>query len=129
MYSLPAAWSHNASEWVFSRASITTPVFVHVVPLRRWMVNALAELVYMLAHQKPSLNQTLLSGLVPVGSAPEPLNDGPAWPTSPGAARTPVAVMLNSPTIRNAISPTTTGMRPCGLPLLGIGRKGLPRPE
>ncbi len=32
----------------------------------------------MLAHQKPSLNQTLLSGLVPVGSAPDPLNDGPA---------------------------------------------------
>jgi hypothetical protein len=33
---------------------------------------------HMLAHQKPSFHQSLLSGLEPVGADPAPLVEGPA---------------------------------------------------
>ncbi len=32
----------------------------------------------MLAHQKPSFHQSLLSGFEPVGAVPAPFVDGPA---------------------------------------------------
>src|SRR5687767_8973306 len=41
---------------------------------------------HMLAHQEPSFHQSLLSGLEPVGAEPEPTDEGPSKPMSPGAA-------------------------------------------
>jgi hypothetical protein len=45
----------------------------------------------MLAHQKPSFHQSLLSGFSPVGELWEPKVDGPSNPMSPVAALAAVA--------------------------------------
>jgi hypothetical protein len=41
------------------------------------MVNRSVATLHRLPHQKPSLNQSLLSGLEPVAPEPAPADDGP----------------------------------------------------
>jgi hypothetical protein len=62
---------------------VSLQVWVPVSSLKMWK-SALAG-SHMLAHQKPSFHQSLLSGFEPVGAEPEPFEGGPSKPTSPGA--------------------------------------------
>src|SRR5512147_400594 len=50
------------------------------------MWNAAAEVLQSVPHQIPSLYQSLLSGLDPVGAVPAPVYDSPSKPMSPVAA-------------------------------------------
>ena len=89
---------------------MATPVLTHlwVRLLSRWIVYASWLLLNMLAHQKPSLNQSLLSGFDVVGGPDVPAYPGPPKPAAPATVgstsaatpqRTPQAKMPNLPLI------------------------------
>ena len=64
------------------RSSMTTPVFTQVLLARsnRRIVKSVDAASYMLAHHDPSFHQSLLSGLVSVGSTTPLPYVGPAIP-------------------------------------------------
>src|SRR5689334_18494357 len=69
------------------------------------MWNAADEVLHRLPHQIPSLNQSLLSGLEPVGADPAPVKDGPSNPMSP------VAATAGAAAIRTEVATTSDAIR------------------
>ena len=99
--------SHNASPRVLARESMTVGVTLHVVPAAfSWkMWNWDVVVSHIVAHQMPSLNQSLLSGFDPDGAVLAPEND---WSLNPNWGVAALAV----PTCTNAATSRSIPARP-----------------